>query len=201
MNKGCSYTAQGQFVCHVETAATVRESFRGFSGIEHFADSDIKVDPSKLNKKQMSGLDPELKDFRTACLMKEQTKKNGDQIMKIIPCSLKCSSLKTDNCELNCPACTSDKVPDANQNNYCSNTKTTGKKDKNGKDILGSVCTPPGKLTFTGRANTTTVNGKKVTDIETNEYIVYYNGKLYKNPEEANKAKINTARVAKIPKK
>ena len=183
MNKGCSYTAQGQFVCNVESTKAIRESFRGiehFDNRDYFADGDIIVDPVKLNKTMPLGLDAEFKDVTKACLMKKQTK-NGKTMNA---CSLSCNNnIKTNNCTLNCPGCSSDNVADVNLNSYCMNTITSG------PNKGGSVCKAPGLFQFTGRANTTTVNNKTVTDLETNEYIVYYNGKLYKNPEEANRAK------------
>ena len=183
MNKGCSYTAQGQFVCHVESAQAIKESFRGiehFSNRDYFADADIKIDPRMLNKKTPPGLDAEFKDVKKACLMKKQS----DKGKSIDACSLSCNNnIKTNNCTLNCSGCSIENVADANVNNYCMNSITSG------PNKGGSACKAADVLQFTGRANTTTVNKKTVTDLETNEYIVYYNGKLYKNPQEANRAK------------
>lgn len=176
MNKGCYYTAQGQFACQIETPVK-KESFRIIETFYGNSGPTVSVDPLKLLEPEPNS---EFKSFKSSCRISKLTSKDG-KVMDKCTVSGCVSTAKPPYCILNCPACAIDDSQHVNDigkpvvtNDYCAKTQDGGS---------GSRC-KASTLQFTIRAEK--INNKDV--YMGNETIVNYRGKLY-TLEEAKKAK------------
>lgn len=123
MNKGCYYTAQGQFACQLETAATKKESFVIAAGLEHFAGPN-DLDAWKLSD-SYKGAD--FGNFKRSCLKEDVQATVDGKLRRAFGCKLNCGDTPNMNgkntCSLSC-SCAIDQTVDVNTDKeYCLRTQ------------------------------------------------------------------------------
>lgn len=196
MNKGCYYTAQGQFVCHVEKAVAKKEPFlvenpSGAGYREHFQSSvidefnpgpEVKVDPRKLpDPPQGSGFT----SFKKSCRLMDLDV-NGKKLGKctVTGCV---NTAKPPYCMLNCPSCAIDDSQLVNDTWDRANKKVVSRNDycAKARGDGGGNCTGgnPVKVKMRAEKDSNNKDIYQATDV-----IVNYGGKLY-TLEDARAAK------------